>query len=123
MTKLPLEEQETVLSMAGDDRATWHVYSDDKIQQARLEAVGAVLVRKARKGPGKFYTLRDDQVLFRKGKPQRGPVSEAQKVALQDGQFTPFSQDGIQDSDTLHGLLVVDDLEVRLAVQMGVRNG
>lgn len=64
---LTLEEQETHFNMTADDRGTWHVYSDDFVMQRRLEAAGATLVNTAADGIGKFYTMRADQITFRKG--------------------------------------------------------
>lgn len=68
MTNPTLAEMETNLSMAADDRGTWYVYSDDPVMQRRLESIGATLVRPSTNGSGKHYTLRADQITFRKGK-------------------------------------------------------
>jgi len=66
MIELTLGEQETHLNMTADDRSIWEVCSDDKVMQLKLERIGAIFVRGD--GPTKFYTLRADQVLLRKGK-------------------------------------------------------
>jgi hypothetical protein len=75
---LTLEEMETALTMCADDRGTWQVFSDDPVMQRRLEAIGATLVRPANNGIGKFYTLRADQVLLRKGKRELSEDTKAQ---------------------------------------------
>lgn len=75
---LTLTEQETNLNLVADNRGTWHVYSDDPVMQRKFEAIGAVLVREDKYGPGKHYTLRADQVLLRRGKPKRQPLTEEQ---------------------------------------------
>lgn len=67
MTTLTQSEQETHLSMTADNRGEWHVYSDDPVMQRRLESVGATLVRPSTNGIGKHYTLRANQISFRKG--------------------------------------------------------
>lgn len=78
MTKLPLEEQEVCLSMSLDEPGTWHCYTDSPKMQERLEEVGAVLVRTAKVGPGKFYTLKAEQIVLRKGKKELSPERKAQ---------------------------------------------
>lgn len=66
MQPLTLVEQETVLNMTADDRGMWEVFSDDPVMQRKLESVGAILVRPASSGDGKFYRLPANQVSFRK---------------------------------------------------------
>lgn len=61
------EERETCLNMMADDRSTWHCFSEDPVMQRKLEKIGAVLIRETANGSGKFYTLRANQVSFRKG--------------------------------------------------------
>lgn len=75
--RLSLEEQETHLNMTADNRGTWFVYSDDAVMIRKLEAIGARLVKEENHG-GRHYELRADQVLLRRGKPER---SEAQRAA------------------------------------------
>lgn len=94
MTNPTLQEQETALTMSADDRGTWSVFSEDVVMHRKFESIGAVLVKQDPGGLGKWYTLRADQVLLRKGKARRGPLSEAQRAALQRSQFRPKSLDG-----------------------------
>lgn len=61
-----LSETETHLNMVADERGVWHVYSDDRVMQVKLEKAGAVLVKEH--GDAKWYTLRSDQIVIRKGK-------------------------------------------------------
>lgn len=75
---LTLQEMETHFNMSADNRATWHVYSDDPVMMRRLESVGATFVRGDSFG-GKHYTLRADQILIRKGK---RALSEDTRVQL-----------------------------------------
>jgi len=79
--RLRLEEQETHLNMVADDRDTWHVYSDDPVIMARLERIGAKLVKEEAHG-GKHYMLRAEQVLLRRGKPKRKPMTDEQRAEL-----------------------------------------
>lgn len=58
------EERETHLSMVADDRSIWHISSDDPVLQARLEKIGATLVRVGNGGTTHFYTLPSNQVRF-----------------------------------------------------------
>lgn len=74
-----MSEKETMMNMVADDRSYWEVFSDDEVMQARLEKVGAELIRTASSGEGKFYRLRTDQVHIRKGKRQ---YSEEEKVRM-----------------------------------------
>lgn len=78
MANLTLEEMETSLYCNATDRGTWHVYSDDPVWQRRLEAAGATLVQETH-GGGKKYTLRADQITFRKGK---RVISDERKAQL-----------------------------------------
>lgn len=78
MTTLTLEEMETHLSMAADDRHTWAVYSDDPVMIRRLESIGATFVRETH-GGGRHYTLPDNQVTLRKA---RKPMSAARMAEL-----------------------------------------
>jgi len=64
--------------MSADDRGMWTVSSDDPVMQRRLEAIGATLLREGRNGITKFYTLRADQVLLRKGKRELSDDTKAQ---------------------------------------------
>lgn len=67
MPNLTLEEQETHLSMTGDDRKTWYIYSDDPVMQRRLEAAGAEMVKEEENGcGGKSYIMPASRVKFRK---------------------------------------------------------
>jgi hypothetical protein len=59
-------EGETHLNMTADDRQHWQVASNDPVLQARLERIGAVTLSVA--GATRFYRLRADQVLLRRGK-------------------------------------------------------
>lgn len=77
-------ERETHLNMVAGDRDTWHVYSDDPVMMTRLERIGAKPVREESHG-GKHYTLRADQLLLRKVKPKRGPLTKVQRTALAQG--------------------------------------
>lgn len=77
MATLTLAEQETHLSMVAENRGEWAVYSDDPVMMRRLESIGASLVKEER-GGGKHYTLRADQVTFRKGKRELSPERKAQ---------------------------------------------
>lgn len=76
---LSLNEQETMLNLVADDRGTWHAYSDDPVMQRKLEAVGAVLIKSD--GTGKHYTLRANQVSFRKG--EKRELSDAQRASIE----------------------------------------
>lgn len=78
---LTLAEMETHLNMSADDRSMWTVSSDDPVMQKRLEAVGATLLKESKNGVTKFYTLRADQVLIRKGKRE---LSDDTKQQLAD---------------------------------------
>ena len=60
-------EMETCLQLCADDRQRWHVYSDDPVMQRHMEAIGAELCQ-SHFGGGKTYTLRADQITFRRGK-------------------------------------------------------
>lgn len=77
---LPLAEQETHLNMSGDDHCNWAVYSDDPVMQRKLESIGAVLVKTMADGNGKQYTLRANQVSFRRG----NPLSDERKAEMSD---------------------------------------
>lgn len=81
MSNLTLQEQETHLNLTADDRSTWSVYSDDAVMQRKLESIGAKLVRVSADGLGKHYTLRADQITFRKGKRELSPERKAQLAA------------------------------------------
>ncbi len=81
MPTLPKDEMETHLNMAGDDRDTWHVFSDDPVMQRKFESVGATLTRTAKDGHGKWYTLPTSQVSIRIGRKQ---LSDERKVELGD---------------------------------------
>lgn len=85
-TPLTAAEQETHLSLVADDRNIWFVESNDPVMMRRLESIGAIFVREMF-GGGREYTLRADQVLLRKGKAKRGPLSDAQRAALQRNAF------------------------------------
>ncbi len=73
------EERETVLSMAADDRHTWHAATNDPVMMRRLDGIGAELVNT--RGETRFYRLRADQVLLRKGK--RHVSDETRRAAAQ----------------------------------------
>jgi hypothetical protein len=77
---LSREEMETHLNMTGDDHGTWHVYSDDPVLQRKLESIGATLIKRSSDGIGKHYTLRANQVSFRRG----NPVSDERKAEMGD---------------------------------------
>lgn len=81
---LSLAEVETHLNLVADNRNTWHVYTDDPVMQGKFEKIGAVLIKEDKHGPGRHYTLRANQVSFRRGiKPTRteAQVLQAQKLA------------------------------------------
>ena len=73
-----LEETESHLNMCALNRREWEVYSDDKVFIRKMERIGAQFLREDSTGLGRFYLLRDDQILFRKGKKN---ISEAQREA------------------------------------------
>ena len=79
-----LDEQETTFTIDATDRNLVRVYSNDPVFIARLERVGAKVHRACVDG-GMFYDLRAEQLLLRKGKPQRGPLSAAQLAAFSRG--------------------------------------
>lgn len=95
--ELTPEERETHISMAGDDHATFDVFSDDPYWIRRLEKLGVKPY--ASVGAGFKYKLRADQVLVRKGKRM---VSEEQRNALrQRAHFggkipSPLRENGIE---------------------------
>lgn len=78
MANLTQDEQETCFSIVASDRKLIHVFSDDPVWMARLDKI-ATFVRVT--GEGKEYTLRDDQLVVRKGKKQ---MSEAQKAQMSE---------------------------------------
>ena len=73
--------------MVADDRASWHVASNDPIMQGRLQRIGAELVRTV--GETRFYRLRADQVLLRKGKRQMSEQERTERAErLRNASFT-----------------------------------
>lgn len=60
-----MSEKETMMNMVADDRSHWEVFSDDEVMQAKLEKVGAELIRTASNGVGKFYRLHTKQVTIK----------------------------------------------------------
>jgi hypothetical protein len=68
------EETETSLYQNAADRSTWELCTEDAVWQRRLEAMGIAPTRT--RGDARWYTLRADQVLIRKGK---RATSEAQR--------------------------------------------
>jgi|GEM_PF-5154198 len=76
-TELLPEERETHLSMAGDNRTEWEVFSDDPYWIRRFEKLGVAPVEVV--GTGFKYKIRSDQVLIRKGKRE---VSEEQRERM-----------------------------------------
>jgi hypothetical protein len=77
--KMTLEERETNLSMSAGDRSVWNVFSDDPVMQRKLESVGAIPVRDAVNGEGKFYTLPANQITIRM---QRKEMPDDKKAEL-----------------------------------------
>lgn len=63
-----LEEQEFSIYGNAAERGVIYGFADDPYWQRRFEAAGAELVRTD--GDARFYKLRLEQVLLRKGKPQ-----------------------------------------------------
>lgn len=80
MATLTLAEMETHLNLVGDDRNTWHVYSDDPVMMRRLETIGAT-VTKTEKSGGKHYTLPANQVTLRKPSKPLSAERKAQQAA------------------------------------------
>lgn len=78
---LARSEQEVHLSMSADEPHTWYVYTDYPKWQRRFEKMGAPLVRVMSDGIGREYTLRVDQLFFRKDKRR---LSEAERVRRSD---------------------------------------
>lgn len=83
MNELTNAERETCFNVVADDRNTVHVFSDDPVMQRRIERVGGELVRE--EGPSKWYTLRADQLLLRKGKRKTAPLTMEQLAVLRAG--------------------------------------
>lgn len=81
MTKLTSQEIETHLSQTAADRTIWEIYTDDAVTQRKFESIGAKLIKTNADGTGKFYTIRAEQISFRKGKKV---LSEAHKKQLGD---------------------------------------
>lgn len=74
-------ERETHLNQVADDRSTWEAASNDPVMVARLQRIGAVLVRTV--GETHFYRLRADQVVIRSGKrkvSERARIEAAQRL-------------------------------------------
>lgn len=76
-------ERETCFNMVAEDRNVIHAFSDDPVMQRRIERVGGELVRE--EGPSKWYTLRADQLLLRKGKRKSAPMTPERLAALHAG--------------------------------------
>lgn len=74
MADLLLEERETHLNLIAADRSTWEVYTDDPVMIKRLDKIVTAIKTT---NNGKFYQLRSDQVVLRKGK---RAVSDAQRI-------------------------------------------
>lgn len=79
MMNLSLDEQEFHVSMSADDPQTFYVYTDYPKWQRKMESIGAVLVKSD--DTGKHYTLRANQVSFRKG--EKRPLSDAQRASIE----------------------------------------
>lgn len=76
MSDLSNEERETHLNQSAADRKTWEMATDDPVWIARMERLGIAPDRT--RGATHFYTLKDEQVVVRKGKRH---MSEAQRAA------------------------------------------
>jgi hypothetical protein len=69
------EETETSLYQNAADRSTWELCTEDAVWQRRLEAMGIAPTRT--RGDARWYTLRADQVVIRKGKRATSPEQAA----------------------------------------------
>lgn len=69
------EETETALSQNAANRSEWELFSEDPVWQRRVEALGIEPTRT--QGDAKWYTLRADQVVIRKGKRKVSPEQAA----------------------------------------------
>jgi hypothetical protein len=63
----PPKERETAITQSSENHKAWEVWTDDPYWQRRLDHIATGRPS----GSGRNYTLRADQVLLRKGKPQR----------------------------------------------------
>jgi hypothetical protein len=96
----PPKERETALTMSSEDHSRWHVWTDDPYMMRRLDRLAAGEPADS----GKRYTLRADQVLLRKGKPQLSAAQKGQRTRnLKRGTET---SDGIGSFDPQAGKLV-----------------
>ena len=68
-------ERETIISQTAADRSAWHVFTDDPIQERRLQKLGAARLP-SRPGTAEFE-LSADQVLIRRGKRSTSPANAA----------------------------------------------
>ena len=76
-TKLTLDEMETHASMVASDRSVWEIQTDDPVWIARLDKIATAYKTSA---TGKWYRLRADQILVRKGKREISEETRAKRA-------------------------------------------
>lgn len=85
MANPTLEEMETHFNIVASDRSIVFVYSDDRVMQRKIEAVGATLV-KEEQGGGKHYTLPANQLSLRRPMIKRSFTLEEKAAQVLRGQ-------------------------------------
>lgn len=86
MTRLTLSEREIVISQSAQDRrdGIWHVWSNDRYHQRRLEKRGAKLIEETG-GGGRQYEVGQRQILIRATPARRvGPRTIHFQRSIQD---------------------------------------
>jgi hypothetical protein len=101
----PPKERETAITMSSEDHAQWHVWTDDPYMMRRLDR----LAQGVPSGCGKRYTLRADQLLLRKGKPQVSAAQKAQRA--KNLKHRPKTSNGVESFDMEACGLVCLDVE------------
>lgn len=77
-TKLTLEEMETAITQAADDRSKWNVYSDDPLMVKRLQSQGLIGTKVAN-STGYEFTLPARWLSIRK--PREYSAEQREKMA------------------------------------------
>lgn len=78
MDNLALDEQETTYTIEATDRKVLYVFSNDRVQQGRLEKLGIEAHRTD--GYGKFYKVDLNEFTF--GVKRKRQMSDEQRAAL-----------------------------------------